>query len=76
MAPWRGIVKVQRNLAGNAFAPRTRVLIHNQDKSVRFEGPIADPLIAWFGDEDKFFAMAEMRGSLIHLVQRVEWEDW
>ena len=76
---WRGVVKVQRSLFTTAAA--RQILFDSQDGSIRLLGPISDDITGWFGrkgakDEHKFFALAELRGTMIRLIRTVEWKDW
>jgi hypothetical protein len=72
---WEGIVKVQRSLFSTK--PGTQVRINNQTHSVIWTGPIDPDLIDWFEtDEHKFYAYAELRDTLIHIVRRVEPQAW
>lgn len=72
---WRGIVKVQRSLFTNL--PKIQVRINNQTNSVIWSGPLDEKLAGWFDtDEHKFYAEAELRDTLIHIVQRVEPQAW
>lgn len=76
---WRGVVKVQRSLFTTDAVQQ--VLIYSRDDSVRHTSDLDDPIVGWFGapgeeDEHKFFAVAELRGTIIHLIRKVEWQDW
>lgn len=76
---WRGTVKVQRSLWTTAEAQQ--VLIYSRDHSVELTAPIDDQIVGWFGapgeeDEHKFFATAELRGTVIHLIRKTEWREW
>ena len=80
---WRGIVKVQRNIGGyngpekKAIAPGTMVRINNQTNSIIWSGPLDEKLDEWFDiDEHKFYAHAELRDTLIHIVRRAEPQAW
>ncbi len=76
---WRGVVKVQRSLFPSG-AEQT-ILIYSRDESVHFQGPIDAAITGWFGksgdqDQHKFFAFAELRGTIVHLIRKVDWRDW
>ena len=76
---WRGVVKVQRSLMTTEAEPQA--LIYSRDDAVRFQSPMDARIAGWFGaageqDEHKLFAVAELRGTIIHLIRKVEWKDW
>lgn len=74
---WRGVVKVQRSLwpAGES------VLIYSRDGSIHWQDVMRSDLDSWFGepgarDEHKFFAVAELRGTEIRIIRKVNWRYW
>lgn len=76
---WRGVVKVQRSLFTSEHVPQ--VLIYSKDRSVHYAGDMDDMIAGWFGepgeqDENKFFATAELRGTVVHIIRKVSWRDW
>jgi len=74
-ATWTGIVKVQRQLS----PPRDgSALISNRLGTVYCVGPMTPDLLGMFTDEDdlKFYAYAELRGTLITIRRRVSDKDW
>lgn len=76
---WRGIVKVQRSLYENQGAAGSTVLINSKDHSIFYMGPIDRFIKPWFtrrGHQHKFFAHAELVGTLINLVRKAPWQDW
>ena len=81
---WRGIVKVQRNLAGYdgerkvPIPAGSTVLFTSEDGVIHWQGPADDELAQWFTRKDKwkFFAEAELRGTIIGLIRKAPWQDW
>jgi hypothetical protein len=71
---WRGIVKVQRNLNPPAG---TFVSIRSEDMTIYLQDDITDQLRKWFRTgEHKFYAEAELTGTLINLIRKVPEQDW
>ena len=80
---WRGIVKVQRNISGydgesqSAIPPGSTVLFTSEDGSIHWQGPMDDQLRPWFKkDEHKFFAEAELVGTISNLIRKAPWQNW
>jgi len=65
------IVKVQRALSGDG------ILIYNQSRSVCYEAmsPLPEIMEA-LGSDMKAFFTAKLKGTVIHLGQRVNARDW
>lgn len=70
------IVKVQRPLATNETTPH--VLVYSRDRSIDALMPVtADDLKSLFGrDRMKVYVKAEMRGTILHLGERVAEQSW
>lgn len=69
---WEGIVKVQRSLNDKG----AMVLIYSEDRSIWFSGPTGKTA-RWFKQgEEKFFARAELRGTIINLRCKAGWQEW
>lgn len=70
------IVKVQRPLTSND--PTPHVLIYNEDRSVLYETDMSKKDIRnLFGrNEYKVYVNAELRGTILHLGDRVEDQPW
>lgn len=82
---WRGIVKVQRNLSGYdgenkvPIPPGSTVLMTSEDGSVHYQSQMDDQLAPWFTRKEhewKFFAEAELVGTIINLVRKAPWQNW
>lgn len=72
---WAGTIKVQRELTTGS--ENRTVLITSQDRSLFYQGPMDPALLKWFRQgEPKFYAHAELRGTLIHIQRKVAPEDW
>lgn len=64
---WQGMVKVQRSLAPGSAS----VLIHNEDRSVQWEGEAGRDILKWFDEHEyKFYAKAKLRGTVIHILRK------
>lgn len=79
---WSGVVKVQRSLYSNTAPAGSEVCIYSEDRSVFWIGPIDAALERWFpkrGSEvrrSKFFAHAELVGTIINIKRKVKWQEW
>jgi hypothetical protein len=73
---WQGIVKVQRSLNDGG----RQVLMYSQDGSAAYRCSIDVDLQRWFKrsgkEQHKFFAYAELRGTIINLVRKAPWQEW
>lgn len=72
---WRGIVKVQRAL-NKGHDPGMAVCIYSEDRSIFYHSFMTQEIEKWFNGEVKFFARAELRGTIINLVRKAGWQEW
>lgn len=70
---WRGIVKVQRQLN----EPRdSSALIYSRNNSIHVILPMSSELLQMFGTDLKFYAYAELVGTIIEIKKRVNDRSW
>lgn len=73
---WRGIVKVQRSM----YPDDSLVSARSEDMSVYYQGPLEPKIAAWFSKDGigrlKFYAHAELIGTIIKFTKKADWQDW
>lgn len=69
------IVKVQRELTTGSVD--RSVLIYNENMSIYLHAPMTPEILKWFKKYQlKFYAEAELNGTIINLLNKVEEQDW
>lgn len=69
------IVKVQRSISTNALAQQ--MLVYNRDRSVLYEAELSPEIEQMFRPgELKLYAQAKLKGTIIHIGNRVEPQEW
>lgn len=76
---WSGVIKVQAALFTSDGVQR--VMIRSKNFEIYYDTTEVEPLRKWFGapgeqDEHKFFAYAELRGTIINIVRKERWRSW
>lgn len=72
---WRGIVKVQRELAP---APDASMLITSELGDIYYRAAMNDEVLAWLGTRYKRYCRAQLVGTIIDIKisQPVPDQDW
>ena len=73
-ATWKGIIKIQRSIGGNAGLT---ILVYNEDKSLLYEQEQSKQTDNLFvGNELKVYHYATLRKGVIRINERAPEQEW